>query len=115
MSCDKGSCSSPHSNSSCHCDCHKGCGCSCHNKSQGAEGECCVSDPLIQLADQAWMELMKEKIKAQFQASSGSKMDGVAKVLASACGAKWQLKMATKQHRDDYKKNLSEAFQKHSK
>ena len=56
MSCDKGSCSSPHSNSSCHCDCHKGCGCSCHNKSQGAEGECCVSDPLIQLADQAWGE-----------------------------------------------------------
>ena len=62
------------------------------------------------MADEAWMCLLKDKIKEAFQASSGASMDNIARLTATACGEKWANKMASKKHCEDFRRDLEMAF-----
>lgn len=77
--------------------CNCGCGCSC-------------SDNFLKLADEAWMEVLKEKIKEKIYAHKGEHMDKLAEMIAKANGEKWKHKIASKTKGSEFKDNLKEFF-----
>lgn len=110
-----GSCSSGHSgHSSCSCggqSCKGQCGCGCKD-CKCNEGSCQedFAKKLIEMADCAWMEIVKEKIKAHILSSSGEHLDKLAEIVSEANKLRWQEKMAAKQGCNDFKEKLSEFF-----
>ena len=72
---------------SCSCHHHGECGCHHHEK---------YSELLIQLADDAWMEVLKEKIKDEIRRISGEHLSETAKLVAAANHARWHDKMEQK-------------------
>ena len=56
----------------------------------GKEQECNMHEKFLCLADEAWMELLKEKIKAEIEKSGGAKLNALAKLVAETNGRKWQ-------------------------
>lgn len=85
---------------------------SCHDaKSQdcstgGKEQECNLHEKLLCLADEAWKEVLKEKIKAEIEKTSGEKLSKLAKVVAEANGRKWQFMIQGKKACDEYKNQV---------
>jgi len=69
-----------------------------------------MSEKLLALADAAWCELMKEKIKKEIEASCGEQMSKVAKLVAETNKAKWAAKISAKQHCQEYRTNLLSLF-----
>jgi hypothetical protein len=71
---------------------HDGCQCSsCQHAGHGQSGD--FSAKLLEMADEAWMEVLKEKIKEQVAASSGDKLDKLAKIVAESNNARWHQKL----------------------
>lgn len=86
------------------------CDSSAQSASHEAQEHCDMPDKLLQLADQAWMELLKEKIKKEIEASCGEQMNKVAKLVSETNKAKWSHKMAAKQGCHEYRHNLMSLF-----
>lgn len=82
----------------------------CHSQEAPAPEECNMPEMLLELADEAWAELVKDKIKAQIQSTCGEKLDELAKLVAEANGAKWAHKIAAKHHCNDYKHRVHSFF-----
>lgn len=112
--CNDGSCST---NSHAHgqgsgCG-QKGCGCgeNCHCKS------CCgkhehghFSDELLALADEAWMELLKEKIKQKIEETTGQHLDQLASIVSTANHTRWNNKMGLCKNNEDYEAKIADFF-----
>lgn len=104
--CHQGSCCTQnhHSHSSCHsssgCCEDQDCGCSCHHHGQK------YSDELLALADEAWMELIKDKIKEEIKKNSGEHIDRIASLVAKTNHARWKFKMDEKQNEHTYEDEL---------
>lgn len=98
--CNHGSCShdAHHHEEECSCCCHK------------HEDECHFSDQLLELADDAWMCLLKEKIKAQIEKSSGKQLDELAKLVNETNHQRWHETFAVERHDETYKTKLREYF-----
>lgn len=71
--------------------------------SHGKEQECNMHEKLLCLADEAWKEVLKEKIKQEIEKSSGAKLSSLAKVVAEANGRKWAFMIQGKKACDDFK------------
>jgi hypothetical protein len=81
-----------------------------HCNEAPAPEECNMPEMMLELADEAWAELVKEKIKAQIQLTCGDKLDELAKMVAEANGIKWANKIASKQHCNDFKHRVHSFF-----
>lgn len=68
--------------------------------------ECNMHEELLALADDAWMELLKDKIKAEIEKANGPHMDKIAKLVADANCAKWGNMIQAKVKCNEYKENL---------
>lgn len=79
------------------------CGCSCHKKSYDH------SEKFFELADQAWMEVLKEKIKDNIRANSKN-IDELAKLVAEANHERWKKKMEEKQCCGGFDEKLKNFF-----
>ena len=77
--CDEKCCSSK------SCECNESCGCSSEETSKSAY--------MLKLADEAWSELMKEKMKESIEKMVGDKMNKTAQVSVEASMAYWSNKM----------------------
>lgn len=86
--------------------CCSGCECACHQK------EACFSDQLLEMADEAWMELLHEKIKKQIEATSGKRLDELAAIASKANHARWTEKMDICKTKDDFKQQVQDFFHK---
>jgi len=92
-----------------------GCGeadCSCGS---GCGGDsCCPEDSMpkmmLGLANQAWAELMKEKMRKHYEAARGKRMDAMAKVSVDACLAYWDGKLQQKGQFEEFAKKLQDAM-----
>ncbi|MFM7469279.1 MAG: hypothetical protein ACKO37_07265 [Vampirovibrionales bacterium] len=75
---------------------------------------CCLSEKLLHIAEEAWHELMKEKIKVAMEASCGDAMTHLAQAAAQASKAQWEAKlsakMATKQASHHLKDVICKTF-----
>ena len=73
--------------------------------------ECCgegmdMGKMMMQLANEAWSELMKEKMKAAYQKSIGNKMDKIAAVGVEACIGYWNSKAKEKASCAEFEEKL---------
>lgn len=76
-----------------------------------ASSECCdMPEKLLCLADEAWKEVVKEKIKKEIEKSSGAKLDAIAKLVAEANHRRWSYMIEGKQKCDEFKQQVKEAF-----
>lgn len=73
------------------------------NPCKPGEQECNLHEKLLCVADEAWKELLKDKIKEEIEKSSGTKLSALAKLVAETNGRKWQWMIQGKKTCDDYK------------
>lgn len=77
----------------------------------GGDSECCnMPEKLLCLADEAWKEVVKDKIKQEIEKNSGAKLDALAKLVAEANHKKWTHLIEGKQKCDQFKDQVKEAF-----
>jgi len=90
------------------CGEHHQCGDKSHQKCH--EGHSGCDDKLMRLAEEAWMELLKDKIKTEIENKKGSDLQKLAEIVAKANGEKWKHKMAAKIGCEEYKNTLKDFF-----
>jgi hypothetical protein len=95
--------------SGCGCGCPS-CSCARHESSCHEESECCdYAAHFLALADDAWMEVLKDKIKA-YILTNDKKIDGLAKIIAEANKEKWHNKKQQHQADIDFEKQLESSM-----
>lgn len=82
----------------------------CMTKAASSDCGCDMPEKLLALADEAWHELLKEKIKAEIAKSCPDSMDKLARLVAETNKAKWAHTMKGKLKCDEYKNKLKEFF-----
>lgn len=73
------------------------------------QGSCNYAEKFLELADHAWMELLKEKIKEHIN-QSHTNIDELARLIAEANHERWQKKMEDKQCCGGYEEKLKNFF-----
>ena len=78
------------------------------------ENHCCgnLADNIKILADKAWSEMLKEKIKKQYEDRMGEKMDEIAKVAADAAIECWKHKIEAKKSVEEHDSKLQSVLRK---
>lgn len=66
------------------------------------------SNDLLALADEAWMEVLKEKIKDQIRATSSRHLDQMAKLVTDVNHFRWKHKMEEKSNEEEFENKLRE-------
>lgn len=107
---------------SCEKSCSQGtCGCSCHTKSDYEEHECShehhqkhhdYADELLELADDAWMEVLMDKIKEEILAHSGDHLTQLAKLVTTTNHERWKDKLAQKYNCEHFREELRQLMDK---
>lgn len=64
------------------------------------------------MADEAWMEVLKDKIKAQVIAIGGEHLDQLAKLVAESNSARWKEKLALQRKCNEFKDKVAQFFNK---
>lgn len=77
-----------------------------HHHHDDADGFC---HELLELADQAWMEVLKEKIKHRI--ASECHLDQLAEIIAKANHCRWKGKIAKQKGIHEYRRKVCEFFQ----
>lgn len=70
------------------------------------EGSCDIIKNMEKLANQAWEELFKEKVKKHYEHSIGKKMNENAKIVAEQIVNLWKNKMLAREPKRDYEYKL---------
>lgn len=71
---------------------------------------CEMTDMMMCLANDAWADLMKEKMKAELEKARGAKMNKVAAAAVQASITYWEHKMAGKMKCHEAKESMKQAF-----
>lgn len=106
-----------------HCSCCgqvcEECTCCCHDTSSCQDSSHHhhhehqdFSQTLLELADEAWMEVLYEKIKAKVESSSGKNLDKLAQIVAESNQERWKHKLAGQKVGGDFHTKVSEFFNK---
>jgi len=92
------------------CSCGCGCGCGSHHHHHDEEGGCHCAEKFLAIADEAWVEVLKDKIKSKILTHKGEHMEKLAEMIATANGEKWKNKISAKMKCNQFKDNLKEFF-----
>jgi len=98
-----------HQHGACTCGCGCGCGEHDHHHHHDDEG-CNCAEKFLEIADAAWAEVLKEKIKEKIYTHKGEHMDKLAEMIAKANGEKWKTKISAKMQCNEFKENLKGFF-----
>lgn len=91
--------------STCPCPCHQTCGCcACQGEQQAKR--------LLALADEAWMEVVKERIK-ELIIQHDPKIDEIAQVVAEANRHRWHSKIEKHLNKEEYIERLEALMHRH--
>lgn len=82
----------------------------CHHH-HDSEDSCDFSKQLLGLADEAWTEVLKEKIKKKIEESNGKKLDQLAQIVSDANNARWHAKLAKKKGCSDFHEKIRNFFE----
>lgn len=72
--------------------------------------KCNFSEKLLKLADEAWMEVLKEKIKIGIENKHGEHLEKLAEIVGNTNSAKWKHKIKSKAKCEEYKNTLKDFF-----
>ena len=91
------------------------CSCGCgshhhhhHHHHDETEVRCHCAEKFLEIADEAWVEVLKEKIKEKILTHKGEHMEKLATIIAKANGDKWKNKISSKTNCNDFKETLKE-------
>ena len=85
--------------------------CNTNNSNCNSSNDCCdLPERLIGLADEAWFEVVKDKLKKEIESSCGEKLDQLAKIVADANCAKWAHEVQGKVKCEEYKGAIKQLF-----
>jgi hypothetical protein len=84
----------------------------CNSEKKCSTG-CEMTDKMLCLSNQAWAELMKEKMKAAYEKHKGEKMDKMADAVVKATIEKWEVKMKAKMQCHKTKEDIMNAMMHH--
>ena len=65
---------------------------------------------LLDMADDAWMEVLHEKIKDQIRATSGKHLDKLAKLVSESNKGRWENKMVMHHSCKEFREKICEFF-----
>jgi hypothetical protein len=65
---------------------------------------------LIEAADDAWMEVLVEKMKEHIKATQGDRLTELAKIATEANSQRWKLKMEKKKAIGEFEQKLCNFF-----
>lgn len=113
--CNHGECHKNHECSACH---HEHCSCCAHHHQH--ECSCCChhhehedfAKELIEMADEAWMEVLKEKIIEEIMSSHSKHLEKLAKLVADANSERWKDKLALQKNSNEFKEKIAQFFNK---
>jgi hypothetical protein len=88
--------------------CGCGCGCGCGSQHHHHEEGCKCAEKFLEIADEAWKEVLKEKIKAKILTHKGEHMEKLAEIIAKANGEKWKHIISAKTKSNEFKDSLKE-------
>lgn len=88
--------------------CTCGCGSKIHIHEHEAEKSCHCAEMFLHIADEAWKEVLKEKIKDKIIAQKGEHIEKLAELIATANGEKWKHIMTAKAKCNQFKDTLKE-------
>jgi hypothetical protein len=110
----------PHNHHHCDTCSHEAseCSCCCHDHTCSTEHDHHhhhhhhedFSTQLLSIADEAWMEILKEKIKDQIRSSNGKHLDDLAKMVAEYNETRWKNKMSAQHTIGDFRNKVSSFF-----
>lgn len=86
------------------------CSCSCHQASEGHEGYDDFAHELIEMADEAWMEVLKEKLIEHIESTDGANLDKLAKLVTETNKERWKHKLAKKRGCKNFREQLCQFF-----
>lgn len=95
---------------------HEGrqCGCGCNrHPHHHSEGSCNCSEKFLEIADEAWKEVLKEKIKDKILAHKKEHIEKLAEIIAIANGEKWKHLILAKTKEHEFKDKLKEFMSSH--
>ena len=89
-------------------DCKINSSCETTKPEHKQKDSCCgkMIDSIKAIANDAWAELLKDKIKEQFEIKTGQKMDKIAEVAADASIEYWKHKIQAKEACKEYEHKL---------
>lgn len=103
-----------------------GCGCKSHDHDSCCSHEhkhdsCCghqdshdchqdIAHHLLHVADEAWMEILKDKIKKHILASCDQQLENIASIVSESNKSRWQHKLAIQKAKQEFKDKLEDAF-----
>lgn len=91
------------------CGCKSSCSCSCHGSQ---ENSCCdYPKKFLELADCAWMEVLKEKIKDHIR-QKDTKINELAQLISETNHERWKHKQEKFQGCNAYEEKLKNLFSK---
>jgi hypothetical protein len=89
---------------------------SCSEPVHNAGTECCdMPEKLLCLADEAWKEVVKDKIKQEIERTAGAKLDALAKLVAETNHKRWAHLIEGKQKCNEFKEQVKEVMLSFSK
>lgn len=94
-------CNSGHHQQECCCKCHE-------HHHDGEQGD--FAKQLLELADEAWMEVLYDKIKKKVETTNGAKLDQLAQIVADANNARWEAKLSKEKRCDEYEDKIAHFF-----
>jgi hypothetical protein len=90
------------------CGCGENCPCGCQCK-EGQKGKN-FAHQILEMADEAWMEVLHDKIKEHVLAHCGTQLDELAKIAAESNGARWKHKKGAMQEAEDFDNKVDDFF-----
>lgn len=106
-------------NMGCHSN-HEKCCCPCHQKQE--EETCHGEDQhedhtewFLEIADAAWTEVLKDKIKEHILTTQNDRMTELAKIVSEGNSSRWKLKMEQENSIEDFQENICRFFSQHKK
>ena len=94
----------------CCCPCHSQQEESCHSEDKHAE----FSNYFLEIADMAWEEVLKDKIKEHIVSTQNARMKELAKIVSEGNNQRWKHKMEKKRGCMEFQEKLGHFFS-HSK
>ena len=91
-----------------HC-CHDHHDC-CEGHEHHHEHHDSFAEQLLELADEAWMEILKEKIKDQIKSTEGKNLDELAKIVSEANHKRWSSILSEQNTKHGLKEKLENFF-----
>lgn len=91
------------------------CCCKCHTQHRHEEEENHeeFAHCLLEIADEAWMEVLKDEIKKHILSTQGDRMTELAKLISESNSERWKNKMEKKRGCHTFKEKLCAFFGQH--